>query len=127
MIYVLISIMFIGVLQTCLMFCMVYQVDVLRGQIAELLAWYAGEEVSDYSDEPSLETASIEEVEHSEYAEERERAFNERIARIKEELDAEQVQRTGTTAEVLHPLIENLPHDTIPNHETNPPYEEYVR
>lgn len=45
---------------------------------------------------------------------EREEEFDERINRLKEEL-AEQhnVIRKGTTADELHPLVHNLPHDSV--------------
>lgn len=41
-------------------------------------------------------------------------AFERRIARIKDELaNQDDVERTGYTAEVLHPNVQNLPHNTI--------------
>lgn len=47
----------------------------------------------------------------------REREFDDRINRMKDELaDKHVVQRKGTTAETLHPDVRNLPHNIIPNH-----------
>lgn len=113
----------IGVVQVAILLALLLQIAVLRGQIAETLAWYAGEEVVDSIDVDALETESEEEVELSEYADERRTAFNERIARIKEELDAEHVERRGTIAEELHPDVQNIPHVILHNKQTNPPDE----
>lgn len=56
------------------------------------------------------ETSSKLEVDSaiSEFVVERERAFNERIARIKDEIGLQ-----GTEAAILHPDVENLPHDSV--------------
>lgn len=93
-------------------------------QIADQLPVLLGEEYEIYSDEEIYETASEEELQVQERVEAREKAFDERIARIKEELDKEQVaDRRGTDAEILHAGVYNLPHENIP--EPNPPTEEY--
>lgn len=50
----------------------------------------------------------------------REKMFDERIATLKDELSAYR----GTTAEILHPDIVNLPHDSIKTKYNLPSYEE---
>ena len=45
---------------------------------------------------------------------EREEEFDERINRLKEELSNQQkIIRKGVSADELHPLVHNLPHDAI--------------
>lgn len=45
---------------------------------------------------------------------EREEEFDKRINRLKSELSEQQnILRRGITAEELHPLVHNLPHDTV--------------
>lgn len=66
-------------------------------------------------DEEAPETSSKEEVDAnlvSEHVLERERVFNERIERMKSELNID-VEKRGTEAEILHPDVENLPHDSV--------------
>ena len=47
---------------------------------------------------------------------EREEEFDERINRLKEELsNQQQIIRKGVSADELHPLVHNLPHDIIQN------------
>lgn len=60
---------------------------------------------------------------------ERDKAFDERIAQLKEELASQQPtkpsdERVGTPAEELHPLVHNLPHDTVKNYYDSPLFEE---
>lgn len=50
----------------------------------------------------------------------REKKFDERITSLKDELSAYQ----GNTAEILHPSIVNLPHDSIRTKYDLPSYEE---
>jgi len=46
---------------------------------------------------------------------ERERKFDDRISRLKEELAMQQdvKEKKGTEAEILHPDIQNIPHDDV--------------
>lgn len=45
---------------------------------------------------------------------EREEQFDQRINRLKEELAAQNdILRRGTSADELHPLVHNLPHDSV--------------
>lgn len=55
---------------------------------------------------------------------EREQEFDERINRLKDELAQKQehMERFGTTADELHPLVKNLPHNNIPSN-TDPDIE----
>lgn len=67
---------------------------------------------SDVHDEPELSIYELERLQ-------REKNFDQRIAQMKEELanstaDKHADKRTsGTTAEVLHPDVHNLPHNSI--------------
>lgn len=81
----------------------------------------------DHYDEEINETETPDEVEYEKKLAEREQAFDARIERLKGELDKEEMDRKSPNqAEVLHPDVENLPHDSIPNYETNPPDVEYT-
>lgn len=65
------------------------------------------------------------EFEVQEHVLQRDIEFSNRIARIKSELSTEHaVERKGTVADILHPDVENLPHDTIK--ETNNQPTEYA-
>lgn len=88
----------------------------IRKQNAELLEMYGLEEYTDLSDEEFSEKTETLEV--SEHISVREAAFDERIARMQKE-----IERTGTTADILHPSIENLPHDEVPLGQYEPPEE----
>ena len=58
---------------------------------------------------------------------EREQSFDRRIAELKEELAKQQsVIRSGISAEELHPLVKNLPHNIIAESHSNIPDVEYV-
>lgn len=57
----------------------------------------------------------------------RDQAFDQRINRIKAELDKSQyILRKGTVAEEGHPLVKNLPHNIIPDTRDNDPDVEYT-
>lgn len=111
--------------------------DVRRG-IAEILAVYQYEENADEYMEHLYDSAvnaqavvvndtgTVEEIAQEEYKSEQQKAFDERIALIKDELGSQQVPHTPrTVADILHPDVENLPHDSIIDYETNPPDVEY--
>lgn len=58
---------------------------------------------------------------------EREQSFDKRIAELKEELAKQQsVIRSGISAEELHPLVKNLPHNIIAESHSNIPDVEYA-
>lgn len=59
---------------------------------------------------------------------EREEEFNTRIARIKEELAMQQaiISRSTKDADELHPLVKNLPHNSISERYNNTPDIEYA-
>ena len=58
---------------------------------------------------------------------EREDEFDERIAKLKEELANQQhILHIATTAEEFHPLVKNLPHDIIKTKYDTLPDVEYV-
>lgn len=56
---------------------------------------------------------------------EREEEFDARITRLKEELAYQQelIQRSGVSADELHPLVKNLPHDTVNSYRNDPDVE----
>lgn len=62
----------------------------------------------------------LNEFEKGEY--EKQRAFDERIAMLKEELSMsntiDSVSKKGTPAEELHPLVKNLPSDSVRMYES---------
>lgn len=62
----------------------------------------------------------------SEHVAVREEAFDERIARLIDNLDEQDARagRKGEVAEELHKDVQNLPHDSIKHINSNPP-EEY--
>jgi hypothetical protein len=99
------------------------QIAELRGDIAELLEFYEGEEIASLSDEP--DTGDALDLSFDEYMAERTAAFDERIESMRKEIDENQAR--GTTADELHPDVQNLPHDTIKEHQSNPPDEEYSK
>lgn len=99
-----------------------------------MLSLYTIEENADtdyFLDEESRvanESASITEIEQEEYRTAQQEEFDQRIAQIKDELGSQQVPNTPrTVADVLHPDVENLPHDSIIDYETNPPDVEYSK
>ena len=58
---------------------------------------------------------------------EREQSFDRRIAELKEELAKQQsVIRSGISAEELHPLVKNLPHNIIAEKHSDIPDVEYA-
>lgn len=58
---------------------------------------------------------------------EREQNFDRRIAELKEELAKQQsVIRSGISAEELHPLVKNLPHNIIAEKHSDIPDVEYA-
>ena len=58
---------------------------------------------------------------------EREQNFDKRIAELKEELAKQQsVIRSGISAEELHPLVKNLPHNIIAEKHSDIPDVEYA-
>lgn len=99
------------------------QIAELRRDIAELVEFYEGEELESLSDEP--DTGDITDLSFDEYMAERTAAFDERIESMRKEIDNKQEQ--GAIADELHPDVQNLPHDTIKENESNPPYEEYSK
>ena len=57
----------------------------------------------------------------------KQQAFDERINALKEELAShQQSEKHGTTADELHPLVKNLPHNSIRIREMIPPDVEYA-
>lgn len=107
--------------------------DIRRG-ITDMLSLYTIEENADtdyFLDEElrvANESASITEIEQEEYRTAQQEEFDQRIAQIKDELGSQQVPNTPrTVADVLHPDVENLPHDSIIDYETNPPDVEYSK
>jgi hypothetical protein len=84
---------------------------VLRGTFARISTRYAKkvDSVDDY-DEEYLSDGELARLE-------RERDFDQRISRMKNEIaDKHATPRKGTVAESLHPDVINLPHNIIPNH-----------
>lgn len=79
-----------------------------------------------YSD--SVEAESPEELRKAEEKLKRDQEFDDRITRMKSELASTQPQATSPyDAEILHPDIENLPHDTIKDKPTELPDVEYAK
>lgn len=102
---------------------MLWRIAALRTLIVEVLLEDYQEDI--FSDE--LDTLSEAELALSEYVEERNRAFDERISRLKDELAGTQTpSQQHTVADELHPLVKNLPHDSVQTYETNPPDVEYA-
>lgn len=100
-----------------------FQIADVRRQNADLLALQLGEELEIFTDE--IDTGSTEYEEAMQSAAQREAEFDERILRIKKELDSEfKGIKQGSVAEELHPDVKNLPHDEVEN--TNNPPEEYT-
>ena len=100
-----------------------FQTAEILKQNADLLALQLGEALESFSDE--VDTGSTEYEEAMQSAAQRDAEFDERILRIKKELDSEfQETRQGSVAEELHPHVKNLPHDEVEN--TNNPPEEYT-
>jgi len=56
----------------------------------------------------------------------KQQAFDERISALKDELASHQSEKHGTTADELHPLVKNLPHNSIRIREMMPPDVEYA-
>lgn len=115
---------FLHIVNIVVVLYVTFKVTDLREKVTDLLAQYEGEEIGS-SDE--LDTMSEAELSYEEHIAEREQAFNDRITQMKQELDQEQPPRKPTkSADVLHPDVENLPHDSIIDYQTNPPDIEYV-
>lgn len=82
---------------------------------AELL-----EELSEATLKPHLSSYELERLE-------REQNFDRRIAELKEELAKQQsIIRSGISAEELHPLVKNLPHNIIAESHSDIPDVEYA-
>lgn len=84
----------------------------VNDKFSELLSLYGVDEIVDeLASTDSTELDSEERTSVSQHVHDREEAFNERIARIKQELDAEQSgERVGSEAGVLHKDIYNIDH-----------------
>lgn len=103
------------------------EVNRLERQMTDLLLDYSGEEMTDLHSLDANELSPQEDVMHEEFINERRASFEQRINSMKEELSGQPIPKQPTTvAEILHPAIENLPHDTIPDYDINPPSVEYA-
>jgi len=102
-----------------------FELTSLRKQVNDLLVQYEGEELASEDDD---DLSSEAELQHDLHISTREHDFNERIANIKNELGMQAVpKKPTTTASVFHPDVENLPHESIIDYETNPPDVEYSK
>lgn len=111
----------LNLITLCIVVITYRKVNLLARQTSDLLEPYLEEEQEIYSDEQ--ETSSQEDLMYEEFLAERQAKFDERIMRIKDELDT---RPAPSIAEVLHPMVENLPHDSIPDYDTNLPSVEYA-
>ena len=95
------------------------QYDALFQQIADVRAELL-EVLGSATLKPYLSSYELERLE-------REQNFDRRIAELKEELAKQQsVIRSGISAEELHPLVKNLPHNIIAESHSNIPDVEYA-
>lgn len=103
------------------------KLDVMHAYIESVLQTYEFDEEGDIDNEV-FETETKKELEeYTENIEKRDKEFDERIEQIKSELDKEQQGgRRGTDADILHPGVENLPHDSVNDYTRNPPDVEYT-
>lgn len=112
-----IAILFILIGMTLILTYSIAQVADLRREVSDLHTLY-GEEIEDISSD-AMETSSQEDTMYEEFLAERNTQFEERITRIKDELGKENTpQKPATTADILHPHVENLPHDSVPDYDT---------
>ena len=95
------------------------QYGALSRQIADVRAELLSE-LGEATLKPHLSSYELERLE-------REQNFDRRIAELKEELAKQQsVIRSGISAEELHPLVKNLPHNIIAESHSNIPDVEYA-
>ena len=95
------------------------QYSAVSSQIADVRAELL-EALGEATIKPYLSSYDLERLE-------REQSFDRRIAELKEELAKQQsVIRSGITAEELHPLVKNLPHNIIAESHSNIPDVEYA-
>jgi len=102
---------------------LIFQILLFK-QIADLRTLIVDGLMQEVFDEihSDVETISEEEQAIIERIEERDRAFDERIAMLKDELSAKiRPSGSGTIADELHPLVKNLPHDSVRPYATHPP------
>lgn len=98
---------------------MVKQYDSLTHQIADVRAELLSE-LAEATLKPHLSSYELERLE-------REQNFDRRIAELKEELAKQQsIIRSGISAEELHPLVKNLPHNIIAESHSDIPDVEYA-
>ena len=95
------------------------QNESLSKQIADVRAELLSE-LGEATLKPHLSSYELERLE-------REQSFDRRIAELKEELANQQsVIRSGISAEELHPLVKNLPHNIIAEKHSDIPDVEYA-
>lgn len=95
------------------------QNETLSKQIADVRAELLAE-LGEATLKPHLSSYELERLE-------REQSFDRRIAELKEELAKQQsVIRSGISAEELHPLVKNLPHNIIAESHSHIPDVEYA-
>ena len=95
------------------------QYESLSNQIADVRAELL-EALGSATLKPYLSSYELERLE-------REQSFDRRIAELKEELAKQQsVIRSGISAEELHPLVKNLPHNIIAEKHSDIPDVEYA-
>lgn len=95
------------------------QYSAVSSQIADVRAELL-EALGEATIKPYLSSYDLERLE-------REQSFDRRIAELKEELAKQQsVIRSGISAEELHPLVKNLPHNIIAESHSNIPDVEYA-
>ena len=123
--HILPFLVFLNLVTIILALLMYRNTNILRRETSDLLGTYLWEEQETYSDEDEISTQ--EELMYEEFLAERNAKFEERITRIKDELGTQNTPpKPTTTADILHPHVENLPHDSIPDYETNLPSVEYA-
>jgi predicted nuclease with TOPRIM domain len=114
------------IILTCGIVALYHKLTDLDDRLTEIIFFYEGEEYNE--NEEVVETETPAEVEYNELLREREEKFNDRISQLKAELGSDNAPtQPHTTADILHPDVENLPHDSIIDYETNPPDIEYSK